>query len=372
MELANLPEIEFAAKSAANIEAAVITMYETISGRTLAAGDPVRLFLESVAAIIVQQRALIDYTGKQNLLAYAAGDNLEHIGALVGVERLSASTATTTLRFALSIAQPQSVIIPAGTRASPGNDILFATTETVAIAAGQTTVDVGAACTQTGATGNGYLPGQISKIIVPIQWVASVTNITASEGGGSVESDDSYRVRIQQAPEKFSVAGPDGAYVYHALQASSLITDVSVQSPSPGVVEIRPLLTNGVIPGQEILDLVMEACSNRSVRPLTDHVQVLAPVAVPYAVDVTYWIDASDSTNAAAIQSAVEAAVSNWVLWQKSKIGRDINPSELTARMVQAGAKRVQITSPAFTALDLTQVGIASSQSVLLGGLENG
>ena len=372
MELSNLPEVEFAVKTAADIEASVITMYESISGRTLASGDPVRLFLESIAAIIVQQRALIDYTGKQNLLAYATGDNLEHIGALVGVERLSDSAATTTLRFTLSLAQPQAVIVPAGTRASPGNNILFATTEAAVFAPGQTIIDVGAACTQTGVTGNGYLPGQFSKIIDPIQWVASVTNTTTSEGGADKESDDSYRVRIQQAPEKFSVAGPDGAYVYHALHASSLIVDVSVQSPSPGVVEIRPLLANGVIPGKEILDMVTDACGNRSVRPLTDHVQVFAPIEVPYVVDVTYWINTNDSANAAAIQAAVEAAVSDWVLWQKSKIGRDINPSELTAKMVQAGAKRVQITSPAFAALDLTQVGIASSLSVLLGGLENG
>lgn len=372
MELANLPDVEFASKSAADVESSIITMYESIAGRTLAVGDPVRLFLEAIAAIIVQQRVLIDYTGKQNLLAYAAGDNLAHIGALVGTERLAASAATTTLRFTLSVAQPQAVIIPAGTRATPGNDALFATTAAAVIASGNLYVDVDAAYTEVGIGGNGYVAGQINKIVDPIQWVASVTNTTTSAGGAGEETDGAYRIRIQQAPEQFSVAGPDGAYLYHAMRASSLISDVSVQSPSPGVVEIRPLLSGGVIPDQEILDAVLAICSDKSVRPLTDNVQTLAPEIVPYSVNVTYWIDSASAATAAAIQTAVNNAVNAWVLWQKTKLGRDINPSKLIARMVSAGAKRVEISSPSYTVVAAYQVAIANDVSISLGGLENG
>jgi phage-related baseplate assembly protein len=372
LEISSLPKITFAEKDAATIEAAVITTYESISGKTLYPGDPVRLFLVAIASIIVQQRALIDYTGKQNLLAYAAGDVLEHLGVLVGTDRLTASAASTTLRFTLSAVQTGAVIIPSGTRATHGDNLLFATTAVATIPAGETYIDVDAQCVTTGAIGNGYTAGQINKLVDPMQWVASVMNTTTSEGGADVETDNAYRERIRQAPEQFSTAGPDGAYLYHAKSASALITDVSVYTPSPGVVEIRPLLTGGVIPGQEILDAVFAACSNKTVRPLTDNVQVLAPEAVAYDVDVTYWINTDNATVALSIQAAVAAVVNDWVLWQKTKLGRDINPSELIARMIAAGAKRVQVTSPIYTVVSLSQVAIADTVTVTLGGLEDG
>ncbi|MDR7867603.1 MAG: baseplate J/gp47 family protein [Sporomusaceae bacterium] len=372
MEFKNLPQITFAERSAGVTEAALIAKYEEKTKKTLYPGDPVRLLLEAVAFMFAQVRNEIDYTGKQNLLAYAVGDNEDHLGVLVGTDRLPAAAATATLRFTLSAAQAGAVIIPAGTRATPGDNLLFATTATATIPAGQTYVDAEATCIETGAKGNDYAPGQINKIVDPIQWVASVTNTTTSEGGADIESDDAYRQRIRLAPESFSTAGPGGAYEYHAKKASALIVDVSVISPDPGEVEIRPLLAGGEIPGQEVLDAVTAACNDKSVRPLTDLVSVLAPTVVSYDVDATYWIDSDNSTVAATIQAAVEQAVADWVLWQKSKLGRDINPSELNRRMVNAGGKRVLIASPAYTALLKSQVAVAGTVAASFGGFEDG
>ncbi len=143
-----LSDIVFADKAAEEIEREIITLYETLSGRTLAKGDPIRLFLETIILIIVQQRSLIDYAAKQNLLAYASGDYLDHLGALLEVTRLEASYAMTTLKFTLSEAQPAVITIPFGTRVSPGGgNILFATTEALEIPAGDTEGIVTAQCT---------------------------------------------------------------------------------------------------------------------------------------------------------------------------------------------------------------------------------
>ena len=120
MKIANLPEVEFASKSVDAIESSLIARYEQKAGRTLAPGDPVRLLLETFAYTIAQQRAIIDYAAKQNLLAYATGENLRHIGVLVDTDILEDSAAKTTLRFSLSEVQPQAVVIPKGTRATPG------------------------------------------------------------------------------------------------------------------------------------------------------------------------------------------------------------------------------------------------------------
>ena len=365
----NLPDITFVEKSAEQIEANIVNTYEQLTGYRLSPADPRRKFLQAVALIIAQQRALIDFSAKQNLLAYSTGEYLENIGALSETERLQPAYAKATERFTLSTAQQQT--IPVGTRVTAGDNVFFAIVQGVTVQAGQTYVDVEVQCTQAGAIGNGYLPGEINKLVDPIQWVQAVSNTTESEGGAEVEADDPYAERIQQAPEGFSTAGPDGAYRYWARTANQLIIDVSVRSPSPGVVEIRPLLQGGNIPGQELLDEVLSVCSDRTIRPLTDSVQVLAPETVSYDITLTYYIKTADSSVATGIQAKVTQAIDNYKLWQKSKLGRGIDPSELIARVKEAGAKRVAVTLPAYQALEAYQVAAEDQVTVTYGGLED-
>ena len=109
--LDNLPDITFAEKDAKLIESEIINVYESLAGRTLAPGDPVRLFLLSIASIISQQRVLIDFAAKQNLLAFSSNGYLDHLGALLGVTRLPAYPAMTTLRFTLSGPQPWTTFV---------------------------------------------------------------------------------------------------------------------------------------------------------------------------------------------------------------------------------------------------------------------
>lgn len=371
MDLKNLPEILFVSADKEEVEAYILGEYERIAGRTLARGDPVRLFLLTIAAVIILLLDKINETGKQNLLRYAGGDNLEHLGALVGVERIQATAAVTTMQINLSVMHEGSTVIPAGTRFSAGDDVFFALQEPLVIKGWAQSGEAEAVCLTPGLAGNGYLPGQIKTLVDPLPYVDSVVNITASEGGSGVQDDDSYRENIRLAPESFSVAGPDGAYIYHAKSASAQIIDVSVRSPTPGEVEVRPLLAGGEIPGEEMLGIVLEKLDDRRVRPLTDKVTVLAPEAVGYDVELTYYIDMADTTQAEAIQAAVDEAVDSYVLWQKSRLGRDLNPSELIRRIMQAGAKRVEVASPAFTRLQSTQVAVADKVAVNLGGFED-
>jgi phage-related baseplate assembly protein len=50
----------------------------------------------------------------------------------------------------------------------------------------------------------------------------------------SGESNDAFRARLVLAPEAYSVAGPIGAYIFHALSAHSGIKDVAVWNPGLG------------------------------------------------------------------------------------------------------------------------------------------
>jgi phage-related baseplate assembly protein len=117
---------------------------------------------------------------------------------------------------------------------------------------------------------------------------------------------------------------------------------------------------------------VYAACNAEDIRPDTDHVFVLAPEPVGISLSVTYWIERGRATQAARIRQAVEDAVRNWERWQRSALGRDVNPSELNHLMVAAGAKRTEIRSPAFAALNYKQVAVIAEREVLYGGLEDG
>ncbi|MFU1797386.1 baseplate J/gp47 family protein [Paenibacillus azoreducens] len=367
----NLPDIEFVSVDPIKIRNEIITVYEAIAGKKLFPGDPVRLFLLSVADIIVQQRVVINQTAKQNLLRYAKGDYLDHLGAMVETERLQATPAMATVRFYLSAPRTDVVLIPAGIRVSPGSELFFITKTVSEIKPGELYTDVHCECLTTGITGNGFIPGQINTLVDPQPWISRIENTTESAGGTDREGDDRYRERIYTSPERFSVAGPTGGYEYWSRTANKDILDVLVWSPAPVEVEIRVLMQGGEMPTQDILDAVYGTCNSDRIRPLTDKVSVLAPEVVNYDIDLTYWIDSRNATDAAAIQSKVQEAVKAYVLWEKSRIGRDIIPSELIRLIMNAGARRVAVTSPAHTIVNKTQVAIAGTPRVSYGGLED-
>ena len=288
----HLPAVEFLETDAETIKAEIITGYEQASGRTLAAGDPVRLYLLSLAAVIIQQRTAVNLAAQQNLLSYAQDGYLDALGTLLSVTRLSESKAVTTIKFTLSQALATVYTIPAGTE-------------------------------------------------VPMTFVAKAENTTISTGGSEAESDESLAERIRLAPNSFSVAGPEKAYIYHAKSVSSSVLDVSVTSPTPGEVDVYVLLAGGELPSQETLEQIAAYLSDETIRPLTDFVKVLAPKAVNYELELHYWISREDSSRAEQIKADVEKAVERYRVWQQGKIGRDILPARLIQYVMQAGASRI-------------------------------
>ncbi|GMB00445.1 baseplate J/gp47 family protein [Pelosinus sp. IPA-1] len=368
--LNNLPDISFTTKDPAQIEAEMLAAYQAQTGTTLATADPRKKLLQAQVPIIVGQRAAIDYSAKMNLLAYAKGDFLDHIGAELDCSRLLSSPALMTERFTLSAVQTSPYLIPKGIRVTVGDNVFFSTVADTLVPAGALTADITVQCMTSGVAGNNYALGTVATLVDPLPYVASVTNTTVSSGGVDVEEDDAYRERIHEAPEKFSVAGPEGAYSYWAKTASSTIIDVAVTSPSPGVVSLYPLVSGGNLPTPDLLNAVAAICSDRKVRPLTDNVQVAAPTGVNYNIDVTYWIAQKDATIVSTLQSAIQQAAQNYIAWQRSKLGRSIDPSQLIFLMKQAGAERVAVSAPVYQALTLAQVAQEQTVSIKYGGTE--
>lgn len=367
-----MADIRFSELDPRKVEADVITAYEKIAGVTLYPGDPVRIFLESLAYTLSLQNNVINQAGLQNLLGFATGGHLDEVARLVGTERLAASHASTTQEFSLANALPFDVVVPTGTQiATADGNILFVTTAEATIPAGELSVCVTATAQSSGASGNGLVPGQINVLVTPVAYVDRTQNVTTSIYGSDPEDDARLRARAQLAPESFTCAGPVGSYRYHALAAHQDVAEVSIWTPVPGTVDVRPVLANGEMPTVEILDLVRAKLSADDVRPLTDTVIVAAPEPVSYDINVTWALDVANEAMSATITERVSDAVERYRIWQRSKPGRDINPTKLVSLMEQAGARRVHVTSPQFRKLEAREIARENAIVVTYLGAED-
>ena len=375
----SLPDISFIDnKDIDQVRQEMVADYESFISEatgqtvTLERSSVHRMELYAAAAQIYQAMQYIDRQGKQSILKYSYSDFLDNLAIFKGVTRNPATLATTTLRFTLSAERDTATGIPQGTRVSTAGAIYFATDVYAEIPAGSTTVDVPATCTVAGTDGNGFAAGELATIVDPIPYVASVTNTTATEGGAEIESDDDLAERVFLAPGAYSTAGPEDGYLYHAKAYSAAIGDVvATSNQAAGTVDIVFIMADGSTPGEEMIEGLEGYLQGKTIRPMTDLVRVAAPQEVTYTINLTYYINRSDSAKAVTIQAAVAQAVADYQTWQRA-IGRDINPSQLVHMVMDAGAKRVTVTAPTYTAVDATKVSALQGDAVIsYGGLED-
>ena len=353
--------------------------YKELTGKeiSLAPADPMRILLYAVALDLYQIEQYVERAGKQDLLKYSYGDFLDHLAAGRGVTRQQAAAATVTLRFTLSEAKSYAVGIPAGTRVTNGDGVYFQTLEYGEVPIGDLTVDIEAECTEVGVAGNDLTAGQLNILVDPVAYVASVANTDTSSGGTDLETDESLAERVFLAPSSYSVAGPDDAYIYWTKTYNTDIGSVKPTSPNPCEVVIYILMKDGSLPADGVVSGLQEFLQDGQIRPLTDQVTVSTPSVRNFSISLTYYINRSDSAQAASIQSEVTKAVSDYVTWQTTEIGKDINPSELIKRVVAAGAKRVTVTAPVFTTVAETEVAQVTKVegepdiTITYGGLED-
>lgn len=348
--------------------------YRQITGNNdyiLPKSSPYRLIINAIALQMYQGFMWLDNMGKMNLLKYARGAYLDNFAIAFGLERKKGEPSKTKIRFSLSNIISSTVSIPAGTRCTNGK-IYFKTISTAEIKSGTLSIDLDCICTENGTVGNGFSLGEINVLVDSIPYIEEVKNITISDYGTEIESDEDLRNRIYLASSTYSVAGPIGAYEYLVREYSTLISDVKITNPSPRVVDIRIILKNGEKPREEFCRGLENYLSASDKRPLTDLVQVGVPQEVFYNINLTYYISESDKSNLSQIQKNIEEAVENYIDYQESKIGRDINPSQLIRFMTNAGAKRVEIMKePYFTQVSSTSIAKLKTKLINYGGIED-
>lgn len=358
---------------------ALVSGYERLTGASVQPASPEKLFIQWVADVLLQERALNNYTGNQNIPSRASGENLDALGELFYVtERPAAQPAVCSQRFHISQAQAAAILIPAGTRVTDASGALvWETVEDVYVGIGDTCADVQVRCQTPGVAGNGYAAGQLNTLIDLFDYYDHCENTTASDGGADEASDGEYYELMRASMDAYSTAGPQGGYIYHAKRVSTKIADVAANSPTPGTVDLYVLMDDGTIAQPEIKNAVLAACSADTVRPLTDLVSVKDPETAAYDIAFTYYIPAESPLSPADIEAAVDAAVKQYVAWQCGRLGRDINPSYLIGLLMQTGIKRVDLTAPAFTVLrdgsnqDTPQVAAVGGITATNGGYED-
>lgn len=218
----------------------------------------------------------------------------------------------------------------------------------------------------------------------------------------TMETDEDFRRRIQLAPEGFSVAGPEGAYTFHALSADPRVLDASATSPEPNDIRqivIDVLVANAALPGliadmQEALDFadwpgdvrvsilsreldgtaspdligaVTAKLAANDVRPLTDHVTVQSAGIVNYAVEAVIYTFAGP--DAAVVMAEANRRLQAYIA-ESHRMGRDVTRSGLFAALHSPGVQRVDLIAPAFDiVVDRTAATYCTGIDVTHGGV---
>jgi len=216
------------------------------------------------------------------------------------------------------------------------------------------------------------------------------------------ESDTDFRHRIQLAPEGFSVAGPEGAYIYHALSADADVLDASAASAAPDdikalvlsvldahaaagalVAAMTAALDAAKWPGDvdvtilsrtgdgtaplPLVEAVAAALASDNVRPMTDAVAVRSATIVPYSVVAQLYTFAGPDSSL--IVAASIARLQAYVE-ESHRLGRDIPRSALLAALHSEGVQRVELLSPAADiAISRSEAAYCTAIDVTHGGL---
>ncbi|CAB3758519.1 baseplate assembly protein [Burkholderia sp. MSh2] len=159
-----------------------------------------------------------------------------------------------------------------------------------------------------------------------------------------MESDTDLRARTQLAPQSFSVAGPEGAYVSHARNADGRVLDASAVSPAPCEVLVTVLARNGDgTADPALIDAVAAALQADDVRPLTDQVSVRGADILRYQVRARLVFFAGPDR-------AVALAEANRAMKKYTesmhRLGMEVTLDGIYAAARAAGVQKVILESP--------------------------
>lgn len=195
---------------------------------------------------------------------------------------------------------------------------------------------------------------------------------TAVEGKEVItENDEDFRKRVVLAPEGFSTAGPEGAYIFHALSVEG-VKDACPISPKPAEVELYILSgepyeesdteeSNGEegsnepnegevsdkpkgkgLPSDALL-LKLNEKFNDDIRPFTEKLTIYPATVTEYPVEAKLYVKPGPAE-----ESVVEEAKQNLEAYLEKRyaLGVDIPVSGIIAALHIDSVDRVEVIQP--------------------------
>lgn len=371
----------------------IINDFQNLTGRTIYPAQPEYAICSCLAYHKSLTLSRVNEAGKAMLVDYATYPVLDYLAASYDIQRLEATKAVCTLRFAL-VSGHLEVVLPAGSRViSTDGNAIFETTEDTTIPVGTDTVDILAECQTSGDVGNDYGVGAISVLQDIYAYISEVGNIDITSGGSDEETDEQLRERVKLATSKFSVSGSRNAYIYWAKTASPLIVDVNISTLedylpisaytewtddteytkgewvtsggilfcciedftstvdpildssnwiTAGDVHVYALLKDGELPSPALNTTIQDLLNAENIRPLTDNVKVLSAVDAEYelSIDIVKYTDYDGDR----LQTQIEELITAYSIEKKQRLGRDIVASEIEKICLITGVYDATVT----------------------------
>ena len=198
--------------------------------------------------------------------------------------------------------------------------------------------------------------GVLRRIVVPADLDTNTVAV--------VEDDEALLLRARLAWEALSVAGPAGAYVFHALDAHPEVLDAASYGPETGYVPVGHVLvvvqsrSNGGVPSAGIIDVIAQRLDayqvdyadgtsvirpvrdEQSVRPLGARVTVAACQPINYTTTATLYLRPDGDREAIRLE-----AERRLVRYQevRRRIGTEVSLSARSAALSVADADGLPI-----------------------------
>ncbi|MEO7151263.1 MAG: baseplate J/gp47 family protein, partial [Burkholderiaceae bacterium] len=197
-------------------------------------GSVVRTLLEAVALETAGLYAQMQSVYDAGFIDTASGSALDHVVALLGVERVRAGRNSTELRFTRARNARGAITLPAGTRAATADGAIeYETLADVTLADGQASAKV--ASRDLLSTNDGLPAESLTLLTRPVAGIETVTNPAASSRLDRDETDAELRTRAR----RFLVGAERGTLsaIEAAVGAEGLRCELN--EPAPGVVDVQ-------------------------------------------------------------------------------------------------------------------------------------
>lgn len=314
-------------------------------------GDTLRIGSEEFAAASIFSYAMsvlfaaMNDAAKQRFLATATGEYLDAIAATYGItERPEGYKATCLVDMTVS---PDCPSYAEGTlRISDDSGKVF---ENAREFNGSSHYSIPFRAVNVGSEYNGIPQNKIVNFVSDHTGIEEVRNITMTGGGtDAITGDDEFRVWLKNEINSFAGAGTAMAYRGKAMNVDGRIIDVQVieqgtKGYEKGKVKLFVLTNDTVSIPSEVVQLVYDAVSDRSFRPVGDFIECSQAVSEELDVPGTFYVLYPQKFEPVA-QSRTQRISDEYEAYVRSKIGRPFVYAELISRLLAKDENGVYAT----------------------------